>query len=385
MISKEKRTSILYGFVALLFSIILYFNANGQTMQNTLSGNESYSQTASDVSIQLLYDTDKYYIHGYENTTTVKLASANRIQLMAEANEDTRTFRVTADLAHLGEGTHEVPLKIKNLSSAVTAKLQPETITVTIEKKVTKDFEVKAILPTETTPSGYNLTETTVDPTKVTITTGDKTLAEIHQVVAKVNPSMITDDGVNSNVSVQALNSAGEPLSIVSDPVQVNVTSDAIKPKKTVSLYGIQQGTKGEGIKNYDFKFSELEAEVTGTTEQLAQIGDSIAVPIDISGITHRTTRTIQIPIEQGMSVSPKSVKVEITPVLESTTSDSSVDKNQSSTKRNDSTTSTTKSTTSSTSLSSVQTESKQTSESTDSSESTMQSTQESQTYSSEN
>lgn len=385
MISKEKRTSILYGFVALLFSIILYFNANGQTMQNTLSGNESYSQTASDVSIQLLYDTDKYYIHGYENTTTVKLASANRIQLMAEANEDTRTFRVTADLAHLGEGTHEVPLKIKNLSSAVTAKLQPETITVTIEKKVTKDFEVKAILPTETTPSGYNLTETTVDPTKVTITTGDKTLAEIHQVVAKVNPSMITDDGVNSNVSVQALNSAGEPLSIVSDPVQVNVTSDAIKPKKTVSLYGIQQGTKGEGIKNYNFKFSELEAEVTGTTEQLAQIGDSIAVPIDISGITHRTTRTIQIPIEQGMSVSPKSVKVEITPVLESTTSDSSVDKNQSSTKRNDSTTSTTKSTTSSTSLSSVQTESKQTSESTDSSESTMQSTQESHTYSSEN
>ncbi|EMF0130035.1 hypothetical protein OSF84_001127 [Enterococcus hirae] len=385
MISKEKRTSILYGFVALLFSIILYFNANGQTMQNTLSGNESYSQTASDVSIQLLYDTDKYYIHGYENTTTVKLASANRIQLMAEANEDTRTFRVTADLAHLGEGTHEVPLKIKNLSSAVTAKLQPETITVTIEKKVTKDFEVKAILPTETTPSGYNLTETTVDPTKVTITTGDKTLAEIHQVVTKVNSSMITDDGVNSNVSVQALNSAGEPLSIVSDPVQVNVTSDAIKPKKTVSLYGIQQGTKGEGIKNYNFKFSELEAEVTGTTEQLAQIGDSIAVPIDISGITHRTTRTIQIPIEQGMSVSPKSVKVEITPVLESTTSDSSVDKNQSSTKRNDSTTSTTKSTTSSTSLSSVQTESKQTSESTDSSESTMQSTQESQTYSSEN
>ena len=385
MISKEKRTSILYGFVALLFSIILYFNANGQTMQNTLSGNESYSQTASDVSIQLLYDTDKYYIHGYENTTTVKLASANRIQLMAEANEDTRTFRVTADLAHLGEGTHEVPLKIKNLSSAVTAKLQPETITVTIEKKVTKDFEVKAILPTETTPSGYNLTETTVDPTKVTITTGDKTLAEIHQVVAKVNPSMTTDDGVNSNVSVQALNSAGEPLSIVSDPVQVNVTSDAIKPKKTVSLYGIQQGTKGEGIKNYNFKFSELEAEVTGTTEQLAQIGDSIAVPIDISGITHRTTRTIQIPVEQGMSVSPKSVKVEIAPVLESTTSDSSVDKNQSSTKRNDSTTSTTKSTTSSTSLSSVQTESKQTSESTDSSESTMQSTQESQTYSSEN
>ena len=28
MISKEKRTSILYSFIALLFSIALYFNAN---------------------------------------------------------------------------------------------------------------------------------------------------------------------------------------------------------------------------------------------------------------------------------------------------------------------------------------------------------------------
>ena len=59
MISKERRTSLLYGFVALLFSIVLYFNANGQTVQSTLSGNESYSQTVSNVPIQLLYDTDK--------------------------------------------------------------------------------------------------------------------------------------------------------------------------------------------------------------------------------------------------------------------------------------------------------------------------------------
>ena len=37
MISKEKRTSILYSFIALLFSIALYFNANGQSVPNTLS------------------------------------------------------------------------------------------------------------------------------------------------------------------------------------------------------------------------------------------------------------------------------------------------------------------------------------------------------------
>lgn len=57
----------------------------------------------------------------------------------------------------------------------------------------------------------------------MTITTGDKTLKEIHQVVAKLMPSMLTDDVIDSNVSVQALNQAGEALSIVSDPVQVKI------------------------------------------------------------------------------------------------------------------------------------------------------------------
>ncbi|OJG80901.1 hypothetical protein RV14_GL000445 [Enterococcus ratti] len=307
------------------------------------------------------------------------MTSANRVQLIAEANEDTRTFKVTADLTDLGEGTHEVPLKIKNLSSAVTAKLQPETITVTIEKKVTKKFDVKAILPSETTLSGYSLTETAVNPSTVTVTTGDKTLAEIRQVVAKVTPSMMTDDGINHVISVQAFNQAGEALSIVSDPAQVKVTADAIKPSKSVRLYGTQQGTSA-GVKNYDFKFSDLEAEITGTKEQLAKIGDSFPVPIDVTGITRRVTRTIEIPVEEGVKIVPKAIRVEITPIIE-TSNNSSSTRSSSSSVESNSSVSTTISTTS---LSTTQTE-KQSSDSVDSSEFTVESTQITQTSSSEN
>lgn len=323
MISKEKRTSILYSFIALLFSIALYFNANGQSVQNTLSGNEAYNQTVTGVPIKISYDSQRYYIHGYENTVTVKLSSANRVQLNAEANEDTRMFRITADITKLGEGTHEVPLKIQNLSSAVTAKMEPSTITVTVEKKVTKDFDVETLIPSTITPSGYELDDTSVSPKKVSITTGDKTLAEIKRVVADVDASMVTDDGINSEVPIQALNAAGEILSIISDPVQVTVKADAIKPSKTVRLYGTQQGTPAAGVESYDFSFSDLEAEVSGSSDLLASIGDSIAVPINVSGISHRTTRKIEIPVEEGLSIKPKSVSVEITPVMQTSSSSS--------------------------------------------------------------
>ncbi|KAA0692696.1 CdaR family protein [Enterococcus faecium] len=323
MISKERRTSILYSFIALLFSIALYFNANGQSVQNTLSGNEAYNQTVTGVPIKISYDSQRYYIHGYENTVTVKLSSANRVQLNAEANEDTRMFRITADITKLGEGTHEVPLKIQNLSSAVTAKMEPSTITVTVEKKVTKDFDVETLIPSTITPSGYELDDTSVSPKKVSITTGDKTLAEIKRVVADVDASMVTDDGINSEVPIQALNAAGEILSIISDPVQVTVKADAIKPSKTVRLYGTQQGTPAAGVESYDFSFSDLEAEVSGSSDLLASIGDSIAVPINVSGISHRTTRKTEIPVEEGLSIKPKSVSVEITPVMQTSSSSS--------------------------------------------------------------
>lgn len=321
MISKGKQTNMLYKFVALLFSIVLYFNANEESSPNTLSRNGSHTKIISGVSIHLLYDTDRYYIHGYENDVGVQLSSANRVQLNTEINKDTRTFLVTADLKNLGEGTHEVPLKTSNLSNALTAKLEPETITVTIEKKVTKDFDVIPVFSPDITLSGYKLKEATVSPKKVTITTGDKTLKEITQVVATINASMITDDEINKKVTVQAQNIVGQSLSIISDPVQVKISSNVSKPSKKVRLYGIQKGTPGIGIKKYEFIFSEFEAEISGPNNQLSRLSDRFAVPIDVSDITHQTTRVIKIPVEEGLHVTPKTVHVKISPVLKSSTS----------------------------------------------------------------
>ncbi len=124
------------------------------------------------------------------------------------------------------------------------------------------------------------------------------------------------------------------------------------------------------------FKFSELDAVITGSDEQLALIGDSIPVPIDVSGIdTLSATRNIDIPVERGLSISRKSVSVEITPILASSDSSSSTNRSQGSEKENNTNTSFS-TTNSKTSSSSQQSESSQGSESSVSSESTSSSTQ---------
>ena len=53
-----------------------------------------------------------------------------------------------------------------------------------------------------------------------------------------MDASMVTDDGINSEVPIQALNAAGEVLSIVSDPVQVTVRADSISQASRYDFMG---------------------------------------------------------------------------------------------------------------------------------------------------
>ena len=88
MIKKERQRNIFYGILALFFSLVLFFIASGSTLQVNLSGSTGgYEEHLSNVPIQTTYDTDSYFIQGYETTVNVTLKSRNRIQLNAEKND----------------------------------------------------------------------------------------------------------------------------------------------------------------------------------------------------------------------------------------------------------------------------------------------------------
>ncbi|MEN2262620.1 hypothetical protein AAH971_14595, partial [Enterococcus faecalis] len=99
----------------------------------------------------------------------------NRLQFNMESYADTRTFLLVADLPILPLGTSEVPWTVRGLSSAVTAEIQPKTVTVSIEKRVTKKFEVEAQLSENIEKEGYKRKNHTEDPKPVEVTTGEET------------------------------------------------------------------------------------------------------------------------------------------------------------------------------------------------------------------
>lgn len=326
MIQPKIRSNLLYGLIALVFALILFFNANGRGLGSPLTGGvtpEAYEETVSNVRIEPVYDNTKYYIHGFNSTVSVKLKSVNRIQLNTEANADTRGFRVIADLTGLGEGNHEVKLQLQNMSSAVEGTIEPTTITVTIESRASAKMKVEPGVSTTNLAEGFAIDKVAVDPEEVTVTTGSQTLSEIHRLVATVDPAKITDHNTEEKARVQALDQEGNVLSAEIDPAEVTVKVTLTAPQKQVGLYTEQTGTPASGVAGYRIELASNSAIISGKQSALDEL-ETLSVPVDISGISQKTTRKVHIPVPDGLAVEPTEVAVTITPQMNTTTTQNS-------------------------------------------------------------
>ena len=319
------RTNLLYGFTALIFALILFFYANDRSLISQISSStpEAFEETLNNVKIQPYYDDEKYYIHGYSPTVSVKLSSNNRVQLNTEANVDTRSFEVIADLTGLGEGTHEVKLRLQNMSSAVTGTITPSSITVTIESRTSAKMKVEPVVSAANLTDGYTLDSVSVDPEEVTVTTGSQTLTEIDRLVATVDAAKVTDKNLSETVRIQALDKDGNTLSVESDPAEVTVKVLVSAPQKQVQLYPEQEGSLASGVTDVSLSLGETTAILTGEEAALDEITE-LAVPVDVSGIRERTTQKVTIPVADGITVEPHEVSVTIIPQLATSSTPSS-------------------------------------------------------------
>ncbi|HGI1341335.1 TPA: YbbR-like domain-containing protein, partial [Streptococcus pyogenes] len=107
------------GMVSVFFAILLFLTAASSNHNNSssqiYSPIETYTHSLKDVPIDMKYDSDKYFISGYSYGAEVYLTSTNRIKLDSEVNNDTRNFKIVADLTHSHPGTVNVNLRVENL------------------------------------------------------------------------------------------------------------------------------------------------------------------------------------------------------------------------------------------------------------------------------
>ncbi|MGY3765957.1 CdaR family protein [Vagococcus vulneris] len=310
----NERMPWLLKLLALFFALLLYFNANtpnGGTEQTT--GLNDLEATAINVPVNVTYNQDKYFISGYDKTVSVKLSSANKILLDKESNSETRSFSVVMDLTNYKEGTYEVPLEVVSKPASIKAKVSPEKVHVTIEKRKQNTFQVEPAIDGNIFAQGYEKQEAKAEPPIVEISAGNNAINQIDRVIAGVSDKQDVSSDFTESVKLYAINKKGETLDVQIKPETVKVSVTVTAPKKKVKVNPVQTGTIPQGIKDYTFSIKNSEVEIEGPRAVLDEIS-GIDLKIDTSNIRDTLRSSYVVVVPKDIKVNPETVFVTVIP-----------------------------------------------------------------------
>lgn len=232
------------------------------------------------------------------------------------------SFRVVADLKGLGEGTHQVPLRVDRTDSRVIViAFEPSSINVQLEPLKSRVFDVHADIP-DSAPPGFTAKPAVVSPSQVTVSGPRVLVDQVSEVVATLFLRGAKAP-VERQSTIVAKDVQGNPVqgvSIAPATVTVGVQVEQQVGYKDVSIKTVLKGTPASGYWISNMTVNPSTATIVGSADALAKLQGYVeTVPIDITGATLDVSRSTNLNLPDGVSVLNNtgfSVQVSISPIL---------------------------------------------------------------------
>lgn len=303
--------------IALILAAILFtsVNANNNNATSFSTTASSDSEVIENVPVKVYYDKTNLYISGIPETVTVTLSGPRSIVQSAKAQQD---FTVYADLKNASIGTQEVKLQVKDVSDRLKVKVNPATVTVNVQEKVTKKFSVDVELSKSVVADGYQAGTPIIDPKKVSITGAKDTIEQIAYVKATLENDGKHKSEFTDKATVSVFDSNLNKLDVEVNPQEVEVTVPVEKVGKSVPVKIKQEGTPENDIEISSMTPDKSKVVVVGDDAVLEKIKE-IEIPIDVSKIKADTVKEVTVPVPTGAkSVQPTTIEVKIKTVKKS-------------------------------------------------------------------
>ena len=336
------NSNYFYAFIALCCALWLFFYVSSPGVGSTRDSNQSNTSTVTkkttiSVPLQLQADVDKYYITGYPETVKITIEGPSAL---VTATKNTQNFNLYLNLKDLSVGQHRVQIKESGLNSELTYSIKPKYVTVNIQHRETKKFDVDVDYNQDSLATGYETGKVEVSPETVTVTGAATEIAKV--IVKPILPKGIKST-FDQEVLVQALDKNGKTVNVTLDPQTVHVKIPISIQSKQVSINLKQKGTSSSTTSNLSVTSDVKTIRVYGTQDQIDAIDSSVDVPVDVSDVNGNTKKSINLSDALGNKVAftdPDTIDVSI-----STGSSSSSSSNNSSNSNNTSTNTTNSST----------------------------------------
>ena len=204
----KKRKKILYIISSFFFALVLFVYATSSSYQNNTGvrqvTSETYTNTVSNVPIDIKYDSENYFISGFTSEVSVALTGSNRVNLASDMQEST-------------------PRKVENLPSGLTAAVTPQKISVKIGKKASKKVEVRYLITDSQVAENVSISGVTLENKEATVTSDEETLSKIEYVVAILPTNVIITGNYSGTAPLQAVDGQGNVMPSVVTPFETTM------------------------------------------------------------------------------------------------------------------------------------------------------------------
>ena len=300
---------------ALFLAIVMFVSVKTAEEDNTVGNAQDVIR---DVAVDVFYDNENLVVTGVPEKVDMTIDGPKN---MVQSTKLLKDFTLKVDLRDLPLGRHTVEIKSENISEKLRVRIDPATVEVVIEEKITETFKVDPELNERLLAEDF-YAKMDVDPQTIEVT-GAKSVIES---ISFVKASVAGEKGINKSFEQQArvrvLDKDLTKLNVTIVPEQVTVKVEVAEYNKEVPIVLKKQGVPSAGVTLGNMTTEEKTIRVSGPRKVLDQITEFV-VNVDVSEVKGQGTLDVELKKPKGVSqLSLDKIKVKI----EATASDSDVD-----------------------------------------------------------
>ncbi|HWO96166.1 MAG TPA: CdaR family protein, partial [Bacillus sp. (in: firmicutes)] len=266
-------------------------------------------ETITDVPVNVYYDSENTIVKGIPDSVNVTLEGPKSILQPTKLQKD---FEVYVDLTNMQLGSRKVKVKYRNISEKLDVKIEPQTLMVEIEEKVSKNFPIEVDVDINGIRDGYIAKKPIVNPSSVKIVGAKNVIEEIAYVKAVVEVDEASET-VEKRIKVIALDKRLNRLNVDIQPRWVTVKVPIATPSKKVPLKVKTTGSLSEGLNIQSIAPSPGEVTVFGPEDILDGLSVINNIELDVSKLTKSESIWVNVPIPKGAKrVYPEKVEVQV-------------------------------------------------------------------------
>lgn len=296
---------------ALALALFLFFSVRADQEKSSLANAGNTMDIIRDVPVEVYYDNENLVVTGVPETVNMTIKGPATLVQKTKVLKD---FTLKVDLRSMPMGSHTVQIQTENISDKIKVELDPATIEVNIEEKITQSFRVDPEMNDKLLADDYELVKMEVNPSTIEVT-GAKSVVDS---INFVKVSVTGENGINKSFEqkgrVRVLDRDLNKLNVSIEPEEVTVKVDVEAYHKEVPISVKQKGKTKDGVTVNSLTSDEKTVTLYGPRKTVDAI-DQLNVDVDVSEISGSGKQSIELPKPKGilkMSVDKVNVNIDV-------------------------------------------------------------------------